>query len=387
MITSPVVSSQFTFELLYQSKKSRARVGKIHTPHGVIETPNFVAVGTNGSLKTLHNHDHQALNVQLMFCNTYHLMVQPGTKLIKEAGGLHRFINRHQPIITDSGGFQVFSLAYSQVATEQNRELKGQGGKKHATSVVKVSEEGVIFRSYKDGTKILLSPETTVLAQKDLGSDIIIPLDELLPFHVDEIKLKASFDRTHRWECRSLHEHLKNRQNQAMYAVVHGGSDLALREKSCAILSNEAFDGFAIGGSLGSDHQELYKTVEGTTCHLPPEAPVHLLGIGDVASIDNCIQYGIDTFDSSYPTKAARHGMIFTRNGPLKLIRQAHSREFEPLEEGCTCQTCTHYTRAYLHHMFKANEPSAASLATHHNVHFMMKKMETIRTQILCGLI
>ncbi|MBS0287772.1 MAG: tRNA-guanosine(34) transglycosylase [Proteobacteria bacterium] len=386
MISAPVVTEQFKFEILYQSKISRARVGKIHTPHGIIDTPNFVAVGTNGSLKTLHNHDHQNLNVQLMFCNTYHLMVQPGTALIKEAGGLHRFIHRHQPIITDSGGFQVFSLAYAQAGLEQ-RELKGQGGKKHANSVVKVSEDGVIFRSYKDGRKILLSPETTVLAQKDLGSDIIIPLDELLPFHVDEQKLKASFDRTHRWECRSLHEHLKNRQNQAMYAVVHGGSDLALREKSCAILTNEAFDGFAIGGALGSDHQELYDTVKGTTVHLPIEAPVHLLGIGDVASIDKCIEYGIDTFDSSYPTKAARHGMILTREGPLKLIRTLHAKEFIPLDEGCQCQTCTHYSRAYLHHLFKANEPSAASLATQHNVHFMMQKMENIRTQIMCGLI
>lgn len=383
MIENAVSQRFFQFEILYQSTRSRARVGRIHTPHGVIETPNFVAVGTNGSLKAIHNYDHSALNVQLMFCNTYHLMVQPGTALIKEAGGLHRFINRQLPIITDSGGFQVFSLAYGQVA----KELKGQGGKKHPSSVVKVSEEGVIFRSYRDGNKILLSPESSVLAQKDLGSDIIIPLDELLPFHVDEAKLKASFARTHRWECRSLHEHLKNRQNQAMFAVIHGGTDLELRQKSCNILSKEAFDGYAIGGSLGCDHQQLISTIAGTTPHLPPENPVHLLGIGDVKSIDQCIPHGIDTFDSSYPTKAARHGMILTRNGPLKLIRQIHAREFMPLEDDCSCQTCSHYTRSFLHHLFKANEPSAASLATIHNVHFMMRKMESIRTQILCGLL
>ncbi len=364
MIVDTLVNTQFHFEILYQSKISRARVGKIHTPHGVIETPNFVAVGTNGSLKTLHNYDHPQLNVQLMFCNTYHLMVQPGTKLIKEAGGLHRFINRQMPIITDSGGFQVFSLAYGQVA----KELKGQGGKKHPSSVIKINEDGVIFRSYRDGSKILLSPESSVQAQKDLGSDIIIPLDELLPFHVDADKLKASFARTHRWECRSLYEHLKQPQNQAMFAVVHGGTDLDLRRKSCDILGKEAFDGFAIGGSLGCDHQQLISTIDGTTPHIPPEKPIHLLGIGDVPSIDHCIPFGIDTFDSSYPTKAARHGMILTRNGPLKLIRQAHAREFVPIEEDCNCHTCTHYTRAYLHHLFKANEPSAASLATYHNV-------------------
>lgn len=383
MLSELHTQTDFRFEVLFQSKKSRARVGRIITPHGVIDTPNFVAVGTNGSLKALHNHDHPELDVQLMFCNTYHLMVQPGTALIKACGGLHQFINRHQPIITDSGGFQVFSLAYGNVA----KELKGQGGKKHPPSIMKVTEEGVNFRSYRDGEKIFLSPESSVQAQKDLGSDIIIPLDELLPFHVDDAKLKASFDRTHRWELRSLNEHLKNRQNQAMFAVVHGGTDLELRHKSCAILSQEAFDGFAIGGSLGCDHSQLHETVGGTTPHLPPEAPIHLLGIGDVASINHCIPFGIDTFDSSYPSKVARHGMILTSEGPIKITRLQHARELIPLEPGCTCATCKHYTRAYIHHLFKAKEPSAASLATWHNIRFMTRWMEKIRTEILCGLI
>jgi queuine tRNA-ribosyltransferase len=382
-MTVNVAQRFFEFELIYQSTRSRARVGRIHTPHGVIDTPNFVPVGTNGSLKTLHNHDHQAYDVQLMFCNTYHLMVQPGTALIKEAGGLHRYIQRSMPIITDSGGFQVFSLAYGQVA----RELKGQGGKKHPSSVLKVSEEGVVFRSYKNGEKILLSPESSVLAQKDLGSDIIIPLDELLPCDVTTTQLKASFARTHRWQFRSLHQHLQNPQQQAMYGVVHGGTDLALRQHSCAQLAQEAFDGYAIGGSLGRCHTELQQTVAGTMPHLPPDKPVHLLGIGDVGSIEQCIPYGVDTFDSSYPTKAARHGMLLTHQGQIKITRQIHAREFEPIEATCGCATCTHYTRAYLHHLFKANEPSAASLASIHNLHFMLQKMATLRTQILCGLI
>ena len=343
------IATDFHFEILYQSKQSRARVGKIHTPHGIIDTPNFVAVGTNGSLKTLHNHQVDDA-LQLMFCNTYHLLVQPGTAIIKKAGGLHHFINRTKPIITDSGGFQVFSLAYGDVA----RELKGQGGKKHPTSVLKVNEEGVTFRSYRDGTKILLSAESSVQAQKDFGADIIIPLDELLPFHVDNERLKASFERTHRWELRSLHTHLKNRQNQAMFAVIHGGTDLALRQESCRRLTAHDFDGFAIGGSLGCDHEQLYSTVQGTTCHLPLEKPVHLLGIGDVKSINQCIPHGIDTFDSSYPTKAGRHGMLLTAQGPLKIIRQAHAAELMPIEEDCNCATCKHYTRAYLHHLFKA---------------------------------
>src|SRR3990172_3060799 len=201
----------FSFEVLFQSKKSRARVGRIYTPHGIIDTPNFVAVGTNGTLKTLHNQDVSPLGLQIMFCNTYHLILQPGSSVVKKAGGLHRFINRNQPIITDSGGFQVFSLAYGSIANE----LKSQGHKKRDGSVLKIDEEGVIFRSYRDGQKITLTPESSVQAQKDLGADIIIPLDELPPYHISDHALKNSLDRTHRWEARSLATHLADPQNQA----------------------------------------------------------------------------------------------------------------------------------------------------------------------------
>jgi len=373
----------FHFEILYQSKRSQARVGRIHTPHGTIDTPNFVAVGTNGSLKTLHNHQLKKDHLQLMFCNTYHLMVQPGTSIIKAAGGLHRFIQRKGPIITDSGGFQVFSLAYQQV----KKELKGQGGKKHPNSILNVTEQGILFRSYRDGAKIFLSPESTVLAQKDLGADIIIPLDELLPFHVEKARLESAFDRTHRWELRSLHTHQQNPQNQAMFAVIHGGTEKALRQQSCKLLTQHPFDGWAIGGSLGCDHTQLIDTLAVTLPHLPPEKPIHLLGIGDTAAILQCVPHGIDTFDSAYPTKAARHGSLFTPKGPLKITRQAHAREFVPIMQDCACPTCQHYTRAYLHHLFKANEPSAKSLATQHNLYFMLDLMASLRTQILCGLI
>ncbi|MFI4937615.1 MAG: tRNA guanosine(34) transglycosylase Tgt [Candidatus Berkiellales bacterium] len=383
MLANHLLQKSFRFEIVYQSKRSRARVGRIITPHGIIDTPNFVAVGTNGTLKTLHNHQLNECDLQLMFCNTYHLMVQPGTEIVKAAGGLHQFINRPHPIITDSGGFQVFSLAYGDVA----KELKGQGGKKHASSVLKVTEEGVIFRSYRDGRKIFLTPETSVAAQKDLGADIIIPLDELLPFHVDQAKLQASFERTHRWELRSLQAHLQQPQNQAMFAVVHGGTDLNLRQQSAEILRKEPFDGFAIGGSLGCDHQQLFSTVAATTPHLPSEKPIHLLGIGDITSIAQCIPHGIDTFDSSYPTKAGRHGMLLTKQGALKIIRQQHAKEWFAIEEGCPCPTCQHYSRGYLHHLFKAKEPSAASLATLHNVYFMIGWMSQLRTEILCGLV
>ena len=294
--------NSFKFELIHQSKKSRARVGKIYTPHGVIETPNFVPVGTNASLKALDSRMIDQLELQLMFCNTYHLMVQPGTSIIKQAGGLHTFMQRKAPIITDSGGFQVFSLAYGTV----HDELKSRGSKKQDGSVLKISEDGVLFRSYRDGTPLLLTPESSVDAQKDLGADIIIPLDELPPYHIDATVLKKSFDRTHRWEQRSLEHHLKNPQNQAMYSVVHGGINPELRKKSIEYLASLPFDGHAIGGSLGKNREEMIRMLQDLMPLLPAEKPNHLLGIGDLLSLDQAITLGIDTFDSSHPTRCAR---------------------------------------------------------------------------------
>lgn len=301
----------FRFEILYQSKRSKARVGRIHTPHGIIDTPSFVAVGTNGTLKALNNDTVDSIGLQLMFCNTYHLLLQPGPEIVQKAGGLHRFINRTQPLITDSGGFQVFSLAYGSV----HAELKSCGKKKGDGSVLKITEEGVTFRSYRDGAKILLTPESSIQIQKALGADIIIPLDELPPYHIEPDDLKKSLARTHRWEKRSLEEHLKNPQSQAMYGVIHGGIDKDLRKLSCTYLAGLPFDGFAIGGSVGKNKQELEEMVAFTRPLIPDEKPNHLLGIGDLPSLAALVPLGIDTFDSSYPTRAARHGLLFTQEG------------------------------------------------------------------------
>lgn len=373
----------FKFEILYESKRSQARVGRIHTPHGIIDTPNFVAVGTNGTLKAVPNHWLDDLGLQLMFCNTYHLLVQPGTEVIKQAGGLHEFIQRKRPIITDSGGFQVFSLMYGGVANE----LKSKGTKKYNGSVLKINEEGVIFRSYVNGEKINLTPESSIQAQKVFGADIIIPLDELPPYHISNEALLDSFKRTHRWEFRSLAEHKKNPNQQAMYSVIHGGVIPELRKESCEILREAPFDGHAIGGSLGKNIEELYATVKCTTPHLPNEQPRHLLGIGDLPSLEQCVPLGIDTFDSAYPTRLGRHGMLLTAEGPVKITRQIHRFENFPVEKDCPCPLCTRYTRSYLGHLFKAKEPTAMILATAHNIAFMMRKMESYRTQILSGLI
>lgn len=373
----------FSFKILYQSKKSGARVGIITTPHGIIETPNFVGVGTNASMKSLDSVTVSNLGLQLMFCNTYHLMVQPGTALIKKAGGLHKFMNRSLPLITDSGGFQVFSLAYGTV----HEELKSSGKKRTGSSVLKINEDGVIFRSYRDGTRIVLTPESSVAAQKELGADIIIPFDELPPFHTDERVLEKSLHRTHRWEKRSLDAHLQNRNNQAMYGVVHGGINPRLRKISCDYLSGLDFDGFAIGGSFGKTRADLFSMLTATMPHLPPEKPNHLLGIADLESIQPCIEQGIDTFDSSHPTRCARHGLLFTRKGNVKILHASNKELFEPIDAECLCLVCQHYTRAYVHHLFKANELTGYTLATIHNVQFMVDLMRDYRTKIMNGLI
>lgn len=371
--------NNFRFEIVAQSKKSQARVGKIYTSHGVIDTPNFVPVGTNASLKLIDSLVADSLEIQLMFCNTYHLLVHPGTKIIKEAGGLHKFMNRKNPIITDSGGFQVFSLAYGTVA----QELKSKGLKRNTETVIKISEEGVLFRSYRDGSKILLTPEFSIQAQKDLGADIIISFDELPPYHIAPEQLKKSLDRTHRWEIRSLNEHMKNTQNQAIYAVIHGGVDLELRKKSCSFLTSYAFDGFAIGGSLGKNRTEMLQMLINTMPYIPKEKPRHLLGIGDLESIKECINLGIDTFDSSYPTKCARHGLIFTNQGEIKILQGKYKNSFEPLDSTCLCYVCQNYTKAYIHHLFKAQEIVGLTLASMHNLNFMVKLMENYRKEIL----
>lgn len=369
------MSSFFSFEILHKSTKSKARVGVIKTPHGNIKTPGFVPVATNAAIKAMDSFTLEKMNLDLVFCNTYHLILHPGSLIIQNAGGLHNFMKRSKPIITDSGGFQVFSLMYGGVA----QEIKSKGTKDYKNSVAKISEEGVTFRSYRDGSNILLTPESSVQAQKNLGADIIIPLDELLPYHVDNRRLKKSFDRTHRWQERSLNEHLKNKQNQAMYAVVHGGVDLDLRYKSCDILKKMQFDGFSIGGSLGKDKHELQMVLEETTKHLCDSFPRHLLGIGDIHSMNLAMPFGIDTFDSSYPTKCARHGTFLFEEKPIKIAQGIWKNVHEPISKyPLVCE----YSAAYLHHLFKSHEPLGGTLATIHNLYFMAEYMEKIREKI-----
>jgi queuine tRNA-ribosyltransferase len=369
----------FKFEVIHKSKKSRARVGKIHTTHGVINTPNFVAVGTNGTLKALDNKTVDELGLELMFCNTYHLLLQPGPEVVKKAGGLHSFMNRKGPIITDSGGFQVFSLAYGGV----HSELKSKGQKKHDGGVIKITEDGVTFRSYRNGDKILLTPERSIEVQKQLGADIIVAFDELVPYHISPQKLKVSLERTHRWERRSLDAHKTNEDGQALYAVVHGGVDRKLRKKSCEYLSSLSFDGYAIGGSIGKDREEMVGLVKDVMSWVPEDKPNHLLGIGDLWSIPRIVPLGVDTFDSSHPTRCARHGLLFTKHGTKRIAQGDNAKNFGPIENDCLCPTCKNYSVAYLHHLFKARETTWGLLSSIHNVAFMIRLMAEYREKIL----
>ncbi len=371
------------FEIIHQSKKSRARVGRIHTEHGVIETPHFVPVATNASLKSLTAQQIDQLDIDLMFCNTYHLMLHPGEAIVAAAGGLHQFMKRSKPLITDSGGFQVFSLAYGGV----HQELKSSGKKKNEGSVKKITEDGVLFRSYRDGELIMLTPESSVYAQKSLGADIIIPLDELPPYHVEKRSLKKSLDRTHRWEKRSLDAHKASPGYQSMYAVIHGGIDAQLRAESCSYLSKLPFDGFAIGGSLGKNRQEMLEMLTLLMPQLPYDKPNHLLGIADLPSVHSVIPLGIDTFDSSHPTKCARHGLLYTINGNITITQGRYKQDFAPIDIACDCYTCTTHSRSYLHHLFKAHELTAYTLATIHNVRYMVNLMKRYRQDILDDII
>jgi len=392
---------------LHESTKSKARVGRIHTPHGVIDTPSFVAVATNAALKGVSFAQADEANQQLIFSNTYHLMLQPGSKIIKEAGGIHSYTNRGGtdekrggPFITDSGGFQVFSLAYGSVAEElsskgelkkakNNNRFKNQNKNLSGKDAVKVTEEGVTFRSYRDGSKILLTPETTVQAQKDIGADIIIPLDELPPFHISPQKLAESVDRSHRWEARSLKEHLKDIKNQAMYSVIHGGLDKDQRTKSVEYLTSLPFDGYAIGGSLGSNRDELKDLLSWLMPLFEKNErvkakPRHLLGIADEINIRNAVPMGLDTMDSCYPTRIARHGSLMTKKGLIHITQGKYKNAYgEPIDEDCQCIVCRQHDRAYLHHLYKASEPLATMLGTIHNIHFMNDMMKQIRQDIL----
>jgi len=383
--------NKFNWSINRTSKFSRARTGIIDTPHGKIYTPAFIFCGTKASLKSYSTIDAKKNNTQIILSNTYHLMLQPGSKIIAKHGGLHKFMNWDGPMLTDSGGFQIFSLGHGSVADE----IKGRNNNtKNNKSLLSISEEGALFKSYVDGRNYLLTPEKSIEIQREIGADIILVFDECTPFHVDKLYTSESMLRSHRWATRSINSFNKKQTYlanqgaagmQSMYGIIQGGIYKDLRDESIEFnLNYKDFFGLAIGGSLGSTKNEMYDVVKYTSSKLGSNHPIHLLGIGDPSDIWNLVRCGIDTFDCVSPTRLARHGAALTRShkGKINLKNARYKYQMEPIEQACNCTTCKNYSVAYLHHLLKSEELLGLNLITGHNIYFMNYLMKYIRDSI-----
>ncbi|MCP8616988.1 tRNA guanosine(34) transglycosylase Tgt [Salirhabdus salicampi] len=349
-----------TYEFIKECKQTGARLGRVHTPHGSFETPVFMPVGTLATVKTMSPEELKEIGANIILSNTYHLWLRPGEDIIEEAGGLHNFMNWDGSILTDSGGFQVFSLS----------DLRN------------ITEEGVHFRNHISGEKLFLSPEKAMHIQNALGSDIMMAFDECPPYPADYDYMKKSVERTSRWAERCLEAH-KRPNDQGLFGIIQGGEYEDLRRQSAKDLISLDFPGYAVGGlSVGEPKDVMYKVLDYTTPHLPKEKPRYLMGVGSPdALIEGAIR-GIDMFDCVLPTRIARNGTCMTSNGRLVVRNAKYARDFSPLDENCDCYTCRNYSRAYIRHLIKTNETFGIRLTTYHNLYFLVKLMERVRTAI-----
>jgi len=348
------------YELIKTCAQTGARLGRLHTPHGVIDTPAFMPVGTQATVKGISPEELDSLGAQIILSNTYHLFLRPGHELIREAGGLHRFMNWDRPILTDSGGFQVFSLS-------ENR---------------KITEEGVQFRSHLNGDKLFLSPETATAVQNALGSDIMMAFDECPPWPAEEAYVKQSTERTSRWAERCLKAHARP-EDQGLFAIVQGGMHPELRKMSARDLTSMDFPGYAIGGlSVGEPKHLMYEMLEATTPLLPADKPRYLMGVGSPDALIEGSMRGVDMFDCVLPTRIARNGTTMTSDGRLVVRNSQYERDFRPLDPECSCYTCRNYSRAYIRHLIKAEETFGIRLTTYHNLYFLLDLMRKVRQAI-----
>ena len=382
--------TKFSWRIKKFSTNSKARTGTISTPHGKIDTPAFIFCATKGALKSFTTKEAKENNTQIILSNTYHLMLQPGSEVIANHGGLHQFINWNGPMLTDSGGFQIFSLGHGSVADE----IKGSSNIKRNKSLLNINEEGSLFKSYVDGAFKLLSPEKSIEIQRNLGADLILVFDECTPFHVDKSYTSSSMKRSHRWATRSYNRFQSNilykpefgsAGEQKLYGIVQGGTYDDLREESIDFNINKIDTfGIAIGGSLGSSKEEMYRVVNFTAPKLGNKHPIHLLGIGDPRDIWSLVKSGVDTFDCVSPTRLARHGSALTKDkvGKINIKNKKYANQMSSIDETCNCPTCSNYTLAYIHHLFKAGELLGLQLVTAHNIYFMNKLMSVIRKSI-----
>ncbi|PUB12288.1 tRNA guanosine(34) transglycosylase Tgt [Paenisporosarcina sp. OV554] len=348
------------YELIKTCKQTGARLGIVHTPHGSFETPTFMPVGTQATVKTMSPEELKTMEAGIILSNTYHLWLRPGNDIIKEAGGLHKFMNWDRAILTDSGGFQVFSLS----------EFR------------KIEEEGVHFRNHMNGDKMFLSPEKAMQIQNDLGSDIMMAFDECPPFPATREYMQSSVDRTSRWAERCLKAHARP-NDQGLFGIIQGGEFEDLRRQSAADITSLDFPGYAIGGlSVGEPKDVMNRVLEFTTPFMPADKPRYLMGVGSPDSlIDGAIR-GVDMFDCVLPTRIARNGTLMTSNGRLVIKGAQNARDFGPIDENCDCYACKNYSRAYIRHLIKAEETFGLRLTSTHNLHFLMNLMKQVRQAI-----
>jgi queuine tRNA-ribosyltransferase len=377
------------FTINSRASESLARSGTLHLAHGEVRTPAFVPLATRGVVKTLEPRDVEAIGFEMVLGNTFHLFLAPGPELVARLGGLNTFMRWPRPIITDSGGFQVFSMGHGGVADEikgRRRDTRQSDG-----TILAIEEEGVRFRSYLDGSEKFISPEVSMSVQAALGSDIALVFDECTPFHVTRDYTARSMERTHRWLERCLRWHAEHGPaDQAVYGIVQGGVEHDLRLESTATVAESGCPGIAIGGSLGQDEAQMHEVVGWTTAELEraaPERPRHLLGIGDIPGLIRGVELGIDTFDCALPTRLGRHGVALVpdpeRRWRLDLVKGRWRDSTEPILEGCTCPACAGgFTRAYLHYLLRAGEMTGLRLLTLHNLTFMARLMDDLRTGI-----
>ncbi len=354
------MTDAISYELIHQDRKTGARRGVIHTPHGDIQTPVFMPVGTQAAVKAMRPEQVREMGAEIILSNTYHLYLRPGHELIREAGGLHRFMNWNRAILTDSGGFQVFSLG----------QLR------------KITEEGVRFQSHIDGSRHILTPEKAVEIQNALGSDIMMAFDECAPYPADREYIRDSMERTLRWleRCKAAH---RNRERQSLFAIMQGGMYRDLRRECAERMVEMDFPGYAIGGlSVGEPKEQMLEILNDCVDYLPQDRPRYLMGVGTPDYLFEAVERGIDMCDCVEPTRIARHGLATTSRGRINIKNARFERDFGPLDPECDCYTCRNYSRAYIRHVFKAGEMMSAMLLSNHNLHFLINMMAGMRKAI-----
>ena len=377
------------FRIIRKSKKSKARIGALETGHGVIETPCLVPVATRAAVKTLSSEAVLEAKSQILISNTFHLHLRPGEEVIKKAGGLHKFMGWDRPLMTDSGGFQVFSLGFGKDfglgkfldgQSRKNKKIK----KSSQPKSVKITEDGVRFKSPIDGRELFLGPRESIKIQEKLGADIIFAFDECTPPSADYEYVKASLAKTHRWAKECLRA---KKGKQSLFGIVQGSEFKDLREESAKYINSLDFDGFGIGGDLWRERGGTRKILRWIIPHLNEKKPRHLLGVGHLQNIEDIIKEGIDLFDCTVPTHYARRGIAFTSSGRLDLYKTRFLKDKKPVDQKCGCRTCRNYSRSYICHLFKAEEISAMSLLTFHNLYYFNTFIEAVRAKIKSGQI